>query len=48
MNIKKNESIMKEECLCENCKSKKIIKHFEKCDNCCSEAYHSTITGVKI
>lgn len=41
MDIRKNEDIMKEKCLCESCNNKQILKHFEKCPNCFSEAYHS-------
>lgn len=32
---------MKEKCLCENCDSKEILEHFERCENCGSEAFHS-------
>ena len=42
MNIKENEKVMKEKCLCEACGNKKILKHFEECEVCGSEAYHST------
>lgn len=42
MSIKDDEKIMKEKCVCENCKSPIILKHFEKCERCSSEAYHST------
>ena len=42
MDIKKNEKVMKEKCLCEGCDSKKILKHFEECEKCFSKAYHST------
>lgn len=40
MNIKLNETIMKEDCICESCNNKRILKHFEKCDRCFSKAYH--------
>lgn len=40
--IEYNEKTMKEKCLCENCDSKKILKHFERCEKCSSVAYHST------
>lgn len=42
MNINNNEKVMKEKCLCESCSNKRILKHFEKCEVCRSEAYHST------
>lgn len=42
MDIRKNEKVMKEKCLCESCNSKKILNHFEKCKKCGSYAYHST------
>lgn len=31
---------MNDKCLCENCGSQKIIKHFEVCESCGSEGYH--------
>ena len=40
--IESNESIMKEKCLCEDCDSKRILKHFERCPKCFSTAYHGT------
>lgn len=42
MDIRNNEKVMKEKCLCEGCNSKEILKHFEKCTVCRSVAYHST------
>jgi len=32
----------KDKCLCEDCDSKKILQHFERCPKCFSEAYHYT------
>ena len=42
-----SDKIMKEKCLCEDCKSEKILKHFEKCLHCSSEAFHSTTRYLK-
>lgn len=33
---------MTDNCLCEDCDNKKVLRHFEKCGMCGSEAYHST------
>lgn len=41
MTTKTNEVVMKEKCLCEGCDSKTVLEHFEKCEKCGSEAYHS-------
>ena len=48
MNIRNNEKIMKEKCLCEGCNNKKILKHFEECPKCFSVAYHSTPVSLNL
>lgn len=42
MNIRDNPFMMVQKCVCEGCNNKKILKHFEKCKKCGSEAFHST------
>ncbi len=48
MSIKNEEKVMKEKCLCEDCDSKKILKHFEECKACGSKSYHSTPSKLNI